>query len=166
VAKHDVLARVKVDLALGRTHLARQRLRALLAIDPDDLEVRELLASVYRQTGNQVEAGRWAYLSPQLRAEEAAAFERAHPSPWLRLRLLRFTGDAADLSPAARQRLRALAAEAERVGPPPAWRTVAPAQTASRGNALPCLFVAATMLVVGALVAVGIYRLVHWLVAL
>jgi hypothetical protein len=166
VAKHDVLARVKVDLTLGRTHLARQRLRTLLAIDPDDLEVRELLAGVYRQTGNLVEAGRWAYLSPQLRAEELTAFERAHPSPWLRLRLLRFTGDLADLPPAARHRLRALRAEAERVGPPPVWQRPPAEAPQRRGTAFPCLFVAVTMAVLGALVAIGIYRIVHWLVNL
>jgi cytochrome c-type biogenesis protein CcmH/NrfG len=166
VAKRDVLARVKVDLTLGRAHLARQRLRTLLAIDPDDLEVRELLAAVYRQTGNVVEAGRWAYLSPQLRPEELIAFERAHPSPWLRLRLLRFTGDVADLSPAARQRLRMLAAQATRAGPPPVWqRQRAQQQSARRrGSAVPCLFVAVSMVVLGALVAIGIYRIVHWIV--
>jgi hypothetical protein len=163
VAKHDVLARVKVDLTLGRTHLARQRLRTLLAIDPDDLEVRELLAAVYRQTGNLVEAGRWAYLSPHLRPEERAAFERAHPSPWLRLRLLRFEGDLADLSPVARQRLRLLHAQAERAAPP-ASRAPATESESHRGNRLPCLFVVATMLLLALLVAIGIYRVVHWVI--
>jgi hypothetical protein len=164
VAKPDVLARVKVDLSLGRPHLARQRLRTLLAIDPDDLEVRELLASVYRQTGNLVEAGRWAYLSPQLRPDELAAFERAHPSPWLRLRLLRFTGDLADLPPAARHRLRLLAAQAREAGPPPVWQRPAVEPQPRRGNTVPCLFVAVTMVVVGVLVAIGVYRVMLWIV--
>jgi hypothetical protein len=164
VAKHDVLARVKVDLALGRTHLARQRLRTLLATDPDDLEVRDLLADVYRQTGNLVEAGRWAYLSEQLRDEEAAAFERAHPTPWLRLRLLRFTGDPHDLPATARERLRLLTEQAERLGPPQPWNHVAEAAPAGRGGRLPCLFVAATMLVIAVFVAIGLYRVVQWIV--
>jgi hypothetical protein len=164
VAKHDVLARVKVDLTLGRTHLARQRLRTLLAIDPDDLEVRELLAAVHRQTGNLVEAGRWAYLSPHLQVDELIAFERAHPSPWLRLRLVRYTGDPADLAPAARQRLRALVLAAERAGPPPVLRQPSAPPRSRRGSALPCLFVAVSLLVLGALVAIGVYRVVHWIV--
>jgi Family of unknown function (DUF6584) len=164
VAKQDVLARVKADIALGRTHLARQRLRALLAADPDDLEVRDLLADVYRQAGNPVEAGRWGFLGPGLREDEAVAFARAHPSAWLRLRLLRFTGDPADLAPPARTRLHHLAEEAERVGPPRRWKGMAPAGVRpSRSVRMPCLFVAVAMLVIGALVAVGVYQVVRWL---
>ncbi|HKT05844.1 MAG TPA: DUF6584 family protein [Rugosimonospora sp.] len=166
MAKQDVLSRVKVDLAHGRTHLARQRLRTLLAIDPDDLDVRDLLADVYRQSGNPVEAGRWAYLSPGLDADEATAFERAHPSPWLRLRLLRYTGDPDELTPAARDRLRALTAEAEKLGPPPDWQGTGEAPGERRGLGLPCLFVAIALLILGTLVAIGIYRLVGVLLGL
>jgi hypothetical protein len=44
VAKADVLARVKQDLALGHTYTATQRLRTLLAVQPNDLELRDRLA--------------------------------------------------------------------------------------------------------------------------
>lgn len=166
MAKQDVLARVKVDLACGRTHLARQRLRTLLATDPDDLEVRELLADVHRHAGNLVEAGRWAYFSAQLRPAELIAFERAHPSPWLRLRLLRFTGDEADLTPAARERLRALNRQAALAGPPPDWRDAQQPDAQPRGAGFPCLFVAVALLVIGVLVAIGVYRVVQWVITL
>src|SRR5262249_2118994 len=81
--------------------------------------VYQLLASVYRQTGNLVEAGRWAFLTNDLRPEELAAFERAHSSAWLRLRMLRWSGDPERLPSAeARNRLIELIASAEAEGPP------------------------------------------------
>ena len=49
MAKADVLARVRADLAAGHTHMAIQRLRTLLATLSDDVEVRSLLAAVYRR---------------------------------------------------------------------------------------------------------------------
>jgi hypothetical protein len=155
VAKSDVLARVKSDLALGHTYTAIQRLRTLLAVDPDDLEVHRLLAGVYRQTGNLVEAGRWAFLIEELRPDEQAAFERANPDAWLRLRLIRWSGDPALLpDEAARTRLVTLREAAERSGPPERW-TEAPA---TRGSAVPCLFVVITLVILGLFAAVGLLR--------
>lgn len=161
MAKAEVLARVKDDLALGHTYLATQRLRTLLAVDPNDIEVYRLLASVYRQTGNLVEAGRWAFLTDDLRDEELVAFERAHASPWLRLRLLRWNGDPAKLpSEATRQRLLELVASAEAEGPPD--RYTAPAGTKRGGSVLPCLFVLFVLLAFAALAGLGVYRVLRW----
>jgi hypothetical protein len=124
-----------------------------------------MLAGVYRQTGNLVEAGRWSFLADRMRPEELAAFERAHPSPWLRLRQLRYGGDPRALTPAARARLRALAEEAERAGPPAIWqgppRVPLPEP---RGVTLPCLFVLLVLAVFAALTGIGVYRAVLWVV--
>jgi hypothetical protein len=162
VAKADVLARVRDDLALGHTYLATQRLRTLLAVDPNDLEVYQLLASVYRQTGNLVEAGRWAFLTNDLRPEELAAFERAHSSAWLRLRMLRWSGDPERLpSEEARNRLVELVANADAEGPPDRYRS--PADRTRSRIALPCLFVFVVLAVLGSLAGLGVYRVVGWL---
>lgn len=167
MAKTDVLARVKQDLAVGHTYSATQRLRTLVAIEPDDLELREMLASVYRQTGNLVESGRWAYLTADVSPEEIAAFERANPDPWLRLRMLRWTGDDAALpTEAARQRLHALAATAQRSGPPSTYRgPLSPALQGGRwvkGSAVPCLFVLIALAAVGSLAAIGVLQALDW----
>lgn len=163
VAKPDVLARVQHDLANGRTHLAIQRLRTVLASEPHDLELRRTLASIYRRTGNPAEAGRWDYLTDEVRAEEVAAFERANPSPWLQLRLLRFTADPAVLSPGARARLAALTERAERTGPPSTWRGPSSVESPTRRPiTVPCLFVAIALTVFAVLTAIGIYRAVLW----
>jgi hypothetical protein len=164
VAKPDVLARVKNDLAHGRTHIAIQRLRTLTAIDPDDLEVRENLASVYRLTGNLVEAGRWSFLAAEVRPEEIAAFEHANPAPWLRLRLLRYS-DPHRLPPPARDRLLALAEQARRTGPPAIWTGPSTMDfEPRRGITVPCLFVTLALTVFAALTAIGVYRSVVWLI--
>lgn len=165
MSKPDVIARVAVDLEQGHTYRATHRLRTYLANDPNHLEIRELLAEVYRQTGNLVEAGRWSYLSDELRPEELAAFEHANPSPWLRLRLLHFSADPAILPAAAQDRLRVLTVQAERLGPPPIWRgPVEPDDVPlpPSGTAVPCLFVAIVLVVFGALVGIGLYRAVMW----
>lgn len=163
MAKSDVLARVKTDLAHGHTYVAIQRLRTLVAVDPDDLEVYRLLAGVYRQTGNLVEAGRWAFLTEDLRPDELAAFERANPHPWLRLRLIQWNGDPAALpDDAARARFQALRKSAERAGPPDRWAG-ADQQPAGRGSAIPCLFVAVTLAILGSLAAIGMFRVIAML---
>lgn len=162
VPKSEVLARVKSDLALGHTNLAIRRLRTLIATDPGDLEVRALLASVYRQTGNLVEAGRWGYLSDDLRPAELAAFERAHPSPWMRLRLLRIPDRMVGAPVAALRRLDALVAEAERFGPPPIWDEPSAPRRKSVVT-VPCLFVVVTLGAFGALVALGGYEVLRLL---
>jgi hypothetical protein len=158
VAKSDVLARVKNDLALGHTYTAIQRLRTLVAVDPDDLELHRLLAEVYRQTGNLVEAGRWSFLTENARPEELAAFEHAHPDPWLRLRLIGWTGHPASLPDAAAWgRLWALRQAAERCGPPDRWDHHDQAAE-NRSMKFPCLFVAVTLVVLAALGAIGVLR--------
>jgi hypothetical protein len=163
VAKSDVLARVKIDLALGHTHTAIQRLRTLLAVGPDDLEVHRMLADVYRQTGNLVEAGRWSFLTSDPRPDELAAFERAHPDPWLRSRLVRWNGDSVMLpNAAARSRLSALREAANRAGPPDRWNRHDGGPP--RSNTVPCLFVAVALAVLGSLAAVGVLRAIGILV--
>jgi hypothetical protein len=165
VAKPDVLARVKSDLAHGRTHVAIQRLRTLVAVDPDDLEVREALASVYRLTGNLVEAGRWSFLATQVVPEEIAAFERANPTPWLRLRMLRYADDPRRLPRPARERLLALEEQARLTGPPAIWTGPSTVEfEPRRGITIPCLFVALALAVFGALTAIGLYRSVIWII--
>jgi hypothetical protein len=168
VAKPDVLARARKDLAQGHTDVAIRRLRTYLANHPSNLEERRVLAAIYRQTGNYVEAGRWGFLTTEVRPAELTAFERANPSPFLRLRLLHYTADPAGLPPAGRDRLRVLTLQAERVGPPPAWN--GPPQRAEkprqRGNTVPCLFVAIALTVFAALAVIGIYRIVMWFIHL
>lgn len=165
MAKADVLARIKQDLALGHTHTATQRLRTLVTIHPDDLELREMLAVVYRQTGNLAEAGRWAFLSDDLTPAEHAAFERANPDPWLRLRMLRWSHAESALSAPARARLRELTAAATRTGPPTARH--APWPTSRRrfgqGATLPCLFVLIALAGLGSLAAIGFVRALNWI---
>jgi hypothetical protein len=167
VAKADVLARVKQDLALGHTYSATQRLRTLVAIQPDDLELRDRLATVYRQTGNLVEAGRWAFLTDTLSQAELVAFERANPDPWLRLRMLRWDGDESVLPDhAARARLRELVAAADQAGPPSTYGgPVGPIRRPGRftDNAtIPCLFVLVVLGVLGLLAAIGLVRIIAW----
>lgn len=165
MAKADVLARVKQDLALGHTYTATQRLRTLVAIQPEDLELRRLLATVYRQTGNAVEAGRWAFLLDDLTEEERLAFERANPDPWLRLRLLRWDRDLNELPDAgARARLRELADAAAATGPPSTYGgpLSGAGQTGGRRSAIPCLFVVIALGGLGLLAAIGLFRILTW----
>ena len=163
-----MLARVKQDLALGHTYTATQRLRTLVAIHPTDIELRERLANVYRQTGNLVEAGRWGFLTSDLTQAELVAFERANPDPWLRLRMLRWEGDESDVpDPGARARLRELIAAAERAGPPSGYGgplTMPRRRGRFTDNAtIPCLFVAVVLGVFGLLVAIGVVRVITWM---
>lgn len=160
-----MLARVKQDLALGHTYTATQRLRTLLAIEPEDLELRRMLASVYRQTGNLVEAGRWAFLTDDVSPEELLAFERANPDPWLRLRLLRWEADESALpDPGARERLRTLTAAAAEAGPPSAYHgPLASSKPPPRSaSAIPCLFVLIALGGLGLLAAIGLVRILTW----
>ena len=99
------------------------------------------------------------------------AFERANPSPFIRLRMLHFTADPRHLPAAAQDRLRVLTLQAERAGPPPDWNRPPPPAAADttpkrRGNRVPCLFVAITLTVFAALAAIGIYRMIMWVIAL
>lgn len=163
------MARVKQDLALGHTYTATQRLRTLIAIHPEDLELRRMLAAVYRQTGNLVEAGRWGFLTDDVTDEEIAAFERANPDPWLRLRMLRWDAAADELPDAgARARLRALAEAADRAGPPDTYHGPLTSPGAATGRlrdgTIPCLFVLVALGLVGALAAIGIFRILGWVI--
>lgn len=154
--KSDVLARVKNDLTLGHARSAIQRLRTLVAVDPDDLEVHRALAEVYRQIGNTVEAGRWSFLTEDVRPEELAAFERAHPDPWLRLRLIRWASSPILLpSDGARARLTALKAAAEQSGPPERWAPPA-VEMAPRQSRVPCLFVVSALGALGLIALIGL----------
>lgn len=164
-----MLARVKQDLALGHTYTATQRLRTLVAIEPDDLQLRRMLATVYRQTGNLVESGRWGFLTDEVSEDELVAFERANPDPWLRLRMLRWDDRAPELADeAARARLAELATAAERAGPPSAYQgPLAATRRSGRfggGSAIPCLFVVIALGGLGSLAAIGLVRIVTWIV--
>jgi hypothetical protein len=156
---------VSADLADGRTYAAIQRLRSLLATDPGDLDLRLRLARAYRGTGNLTEAGRWAYLTAELEPEEEAAFLRAYPSPWLRLRVLRYPGSAAGLPAEAAERLRRLVVAA-RVAGPPRSNAVLPLPTdelnEQRGTLLPCLVVVLSLLLLTTLAVIGALRVWHW----
>ncbi len=157
--------RVESDLANGHTHAAIQRLRSLLVADPADLDLRARLARVYRDTGNLTEAGRWAYLTTELGPEEEAAFLRGYPSPWLRLRVLRFAGPAEVLAPEATQRLRRLVTEAQVVGPPrqrPILPIPSDASEIRHGNLVPCLVVVVSFALLCTLAVVGALRVWHW----
>lgn len=167
MAKPDVLARAKHDLAQGHTYVATRRLRAHLANDPNNLEVRRVLAAIYRQSGNLVEAGRWGFLTAEVSPAELIAFERANPSPFLRLRMLHFTADPRRLPPAAQDRLRVLTLQVERVGPPRDWVDDGrPEPLPQRRSTVPCLFVAIALTVFAALATIGIYRVIMWVIQL
>jgi hypothetical protein len=165
VAKPDVFARVDNDLALGHTYLAIRRLRAYLAGSPHDIAARALLATIYRRAGNLAEAGRWGFLTDEVHPAEVIAFERANPSPWLRLRLLRFDANPKILPPAAQDRLRVLTVQAERTGPPAIWQGSDRPEPRARRNALPCLFVAVALAAFAVLAAIGVYRAVAFIVS-
>jgi hypothetical protein len=163
VAKADVLARVRADLAAGHTHMAIQRLRTLLATLPDDVEIRSVLASVYRQTGNLVEAGRWGFLTAEVREAELSAFTKANPDPWQRLRLLQFSGDPVGLPDGVTERLVELAEEAQSSGPPTVPVGDYRAPVGSHSTTWPCLFTLIVLSTVTVLAGIGVIRILGWL---
>ena len=113
MAKADVLDRVAADLDRGLTQPAIARLNSLVKRYPADLDLRRRLAAVYRMIGNRIEAGRWSYLHPDADPDETHAFERAFPTPDLRLRALRWRDQANAAATAyARRRLEDLTAAA------------------------------------------------------
>ncbi|MBN1171315.1 MAG: hypothetical protein JXA67_04000, partial [Micromonosporaceae bacterium] len=124
------LARVHRDLAAGHPRAAARRLRTMLARDPNNIEIYRLLASIHRLLGDPAEAGRWGFLTDDVTEVEIAAFERAHPQAWIRLRLLGWSGDPAKLpSDACRARLAVLSREV-------AECTIPTQREAKRTNAL------------------------------
>jgi hypothetical protein len=165
VAKKDVLARVREDLDNGHTYLATQRLRTLVSIDPDDFEVFRMLADVYRSTGNPVEAGRWGFLLDDVTDEELDAFERAHPWPWVRLRLIRWMGDPQKVpSEAGRQRLLALVEQVREsgdVGPADRWTLEFGPRRKTR-RVWPVVVGVVILTAVGALGSVGLVRVLRF----
>ncbi|MCP3819678.1 hypothetical protein NLX86_16700 [Streptomyces sp. A3M-1-3] len=94
---------------------ARRRLLGLAGSFPQDLEVRELLAAVYRLLGEADQAGRWNYLCDHREPAETAAFERTFADAEGRMRALRWVGPESDAAtPVATGRLRELRKLAER----------------------------------------------------
>ncbi len=163
--RSGALARAAAELERGRTHAAIQRLRSLLATDPADLVVRAALAEAYRRAGNLAEAGRWAYLTDELRADEEAAFLRAFPSSWHRVRALRYLPGPETLAPEPAARLRRLVIAAHLAGPPRVL--VAPPPPEHRhGNLVPCLYVVVTLTVAAVLAVIGAVRVWDWWVNL
>jgi hypothetical protein len=163
VARSNGFARVRSDLESGRTDAAIARLRGMLAANPSNMRARAVLADVYRRLGNPAEAGRWAFLNDTITDRELAAFTRAHPSPWLRLRLLRYPDPPATLaSPRARERLAALVEAAERAGPPDRYRGPMVGPRPPYARTLPCAFVVAVALITLAVLATGLWFLLSW----
>ncbi len=94
MTKSTALDKVDTDLRSGRTQPAIARLSSLVHAHPRDLALRRQLSTVHRSVGNPIEAGRWGYLDADTPADDIAAFERAHPDPARRLRLLRWDAQA------------------------------------------------------------------------
>ena len=117
VGKSREITRIRREMAAGHHQAAVRRLQTLAAVDPTDREVYDLLVQIHRDRGDLVGAGRWGFLTDAATPDEICAFERAHPSPWVRLRLLRWFGDPDDVENlAGRTRLTALTALAEQSG--------------------------------------------------
>jgi hypothetical protein len=120
VGKSRELTKIRQQLASGQSAAALRRLQTLATVDPTDREVHHLLVQIHRQRGDAASAGRWGFLSNEATEDEIRAFECQHPSPWVRLRLLRWVGDPGSVpNPAGRARLEALTALAERTGAAP-----------------------------------------------
>lgn len=116
VGKSREMTRIRRDMAAGHYEAAIRRLQTLAAVNPTDHEAHDLLVAISRKRGDLAGAGRWGFLSDAATPAEISAFESAHTCPWVRLRLLRWSGDPeAVQSPAGRARLMELAALAEQV---------------------------------------------------
>jgi hypothetical protein len=114
VGKSREMTRIRREMAAGRSQVAARRLQTLAAMDPADREVHDLLVQIHREHGDLAGAGRWGFLTDAATPEEISAFELAHPCPWVRLRLLRWSGEPEAVeSPIGRARLMALAVLAE-----------------------------------------------------
>ncbi|WP_406069419.1 DUF6584 family protein [Micromonospora sp. NBC_01638] len=166
MAKEHVLAKVEADLRRGHVHPAMQRLSSLNAAYPDDLELRDRRAALYRQVGNVAEAGRWGFLSEDASVEEITAFERSCPGAWQRLLGLKVTGDPTErLGPVAGARLGRLVEQAGQEGPTPvAWTEGGPrpGEAGSWQDDLGCLVAAVIGLILVALTVVGLITVIRW----
>lgn len=119
----QTLTKVAADLAAGRTTLARQRLRGLVASFPDRLDLREQLAHTYRHDGDLAQAGRWSYLSPDRDECEVTAFERTYRGPFAQMKALAWRTSEDSAGPQAAARLRGLREQAEQLaGAPVSWQ--------------------------------------------
>ncbi|HLL66578.1 MAG TPA: bacterial transcriptional activator domain-containing protein [Micromonosporaceae bacterium] len=118
VGKSREIAKIRKEVAAGQHRAAARRLQTLVAVDPTDDEAYQLLVQIHRQAGDAAGAGRWGFLTDHATPDEIAAFEQLHPSPWVRLRLLRWTGDPAQVpSRTGRDRLIALIRLADQMPP-------------------------------------------------
>ncbi|MFJ8439169.1 DUF6584 family protein [Kitasatospora griseola] len=105
----STLAEIDSDLREGRHGLARRRLRGLVSSFPTDLTIRRRFADAHRAAGSAPdEAGRWGYLSEDLRSHEFRKFGRRFPDPARRLALLLWP-DPAHNPPSTRTARRRLA---------------------------------------------------------
>lgn len=173
MAKTLVLDRVASDLARGLTHPAIQRLSSLVASHPHDLDLRRRLAAVHRRVGNQIQAGRWDYLTIGADSNDTTAFERAFPSALARLREVRWPHRANQAATAyARTRLAKLVAAAEAERPVSPHRNGAVTPLRARGQwqhfgrswSFPTIPLAVAVLATAPLILVGLVTVVQWIV--
>ena len=144
-----LLARVRSDIAAGDLGLARVRLQSALARDGSP-EVRRELVRVCRLSGDRAAAGRYAFLTADLRSEEEAAFAARHGGrATLMLRALGYLPEPHTLAPQVRARLREL--ERRRADDPPGVGT-----TAEVDSSVIPFAIAMTGCLLGALVGVTI----------
>ncbi len=91
------LQRVQADIDAGDLGKARDRLHGLIVTYPDDLELRERLARVYRQLQLPEMAGRFWYLAEHKDADMLSACRRFEAQfrndPLLLLFALKFKGN-------------------------------------------------------------------------
>ncbi|MGN8247046.1 DUF6584 family protein [Cellulomonas soli] len=161
------LARVEEDLRSGDVTMARTRLQSLLTSKPRELDARERLADLFRLDGNQVEAGRWSYLSEHRDPEEVAAFEKAcGRNPVRVMRALRWRGsEAAAATEVARRRLLEVRASAEaKAGRELDWSSGGREVGGSWWDAAPVIGCLVGGLALAALVVIGAVTVIGWIV--
>ncbi len=97
MSKETVLARVEADLAERDFGNARDRLNTLVVENPDDLDLRARLATVYDTLGQPAMAGRYWFFQEERTghgAKAVVAFERScGGDALLMLSALKFQGD-------------------------------------------------------------------------
>ena len=108
------LARVDAELASGGIAAARQRLRLLVRYEPRRLDLRERLAEMYRDEGDDAQAGRWSYLADDPDPDEVTAFHARYPDPMQLMTALEWSGSDDDApTAAARERLARVRSDAK-----------------------------------------------------
>ncbi|SDG55167.1 DUF6584 family protein [Klenkia brasiliensis] len=167
----QTLARARAELAAGRADRARSRLHGLVSTYPHRLDVREALAEAHRADGDQVQAGRWSYLSAARNPMEVAAFLAAYPGAHQRVRAMRWAGPEDLAGPVVQARLVELRTAAEEAtGGPVTWSTArprsAPGPAPASSRVADAAFAAGcflTLAAVGALVVIGAVTVVRWI---